>query len=101
MRIICFVALTITSSIWNLIPADPSFNSRKNDKLPRIEDYFDGYYLLQKTAVKVTIENYPNEPIMEDYLSLLPNADAQQLREIDLRKRFLKNIQPVAYHCEQ
>ena len=32
--------------IWNLTPADPSFNSRKNDKLPRMEDYFDGYSVL-------------------------------------------------------
>ncbi|WP_410479158.1 HNH endonuclease domain-containing protein [Pedobacter miscanthi] len=32
--------------IWNLIPADPSFNSPKNDRLPRIEDYFDGFYNL-------------------------------------------------------
>jgi len=53
--------------IWNLITADPSFNSRKNDKLPR----------------------------MEDYLDLFPNADAQQLPETDLRERFLENIQPL------
>ncbi|WP_406823958.1 HNH endonuclease domain-containing protein [Pedobacter sp. KACC 23697] len=81
--------------IWNLIPADPSFNSRKNDKLPRMEDYFDGYYLLQKTAIEVMAENYPNEPIMEDYLSLSPNSNAQLLPEADLRDRFLQNIQPL------
>ncbi|WP_293786907.1 HNH endonuclease domain-containing protein [uncultured Pedobacter sp.] len=81
--------------IWNLIPADPSFNSRKNNKLPRMEDYFDGYYLLQKTAIEVMAENHPNKPIMEDYLSLFPNANAQQLTEVDLRKRFLENIQPL------
>ncbi|MFC1226757.1 hypothetical protein ACFE6N_23335 [Pedobacter sp. BG31] len=40
-------------------------------------------------------ENYPKEPIMEDYLSLFPNANAQHLHEIDLRKRFLENIQPL------
>ncbi len=60
-----------------------------------MEDYFDGYYLLQKTAIDVMMKNYPNEPIMEDYLSLFPNADAQQLNEVDLRKRFLENIQPL------
>jgi len=81
--------------IWNLIPADPLFNSRKNDKLPRMEDYFDGYYLLQKMAIKVMMVNHPNEPIMEDYLSLFPNADAQQLAAVDLRGRFLENIQPL------
>lgn len=60
-----------------------------------MEDYFDGYYLLQKTAIEVMTENHPKEPIMEDYLSLFPNADAKQLPEIDLRKRFLENIQPL------
>ncbi|WP_293744661.1 hypothetical protein [uncultured Pedobacter sp.] len=40
-------------------------------------------------------ENYPKEPMMEDYLSLLANADAQQLPEIDLRRRFLEIIQPL------
>jgi len=81
--------------IWNLIPADPSFNSRKNDKLPRIEDYFDGFYQLQKTAIKVMSENYPKEPIMDEYLSIFPNADAHQLPETDSRARFLENIQPL------
>ena len=54
----------------HLIPADPSFNSRKNDRLPRMGDYFDGYYLLQKTAIEVMTGNYPNEPMMEDYLNV-------------------------------
>ncbi|WP_293744653.1 hypothetical protein [uncultured Pedobacter sp.] len=60
-----------------------------------MEDYFDGYYRLQKTAIEVMIENYPNEPIMEDYLSLLPNSNAQLWPEADLRDRFLQNIQPL------
>lgn len=51
--------------------------------------------LLQKTAIEAMTVSYPNEPIKEDYLSLLPNADAQQLPEIDLRSRFLENIQPL------
>jgi len=58
-----------------------------------MEDYFDGYYLLQKTAIEVMTVNLPNEPIMEDYLSLFPNADVKQLTESDLRDRFLENIQ--------
>ncbi|WP_426326781.1 HNH endonuclease domain-containing protein [Pedobacter sp. R-06] len=81
--------------IWNLIPADPSFNSRKNDRLPRVEDYFDGFYQLQKTAIKVMSENYPKEPIMDEYLSIFPRANALELPEVDLRGRFLENIQPL------
>ncbi|WP_406823981.1 hypothetical protein [Pedobacter sp. KACC 23697] len=60
-----------------------------------MEDYFDDYYRLQKTAIEVMAENYPNEPIREDYLSLLLTADAHHLAEIDLRRRFLENTQPL------
>ncbi|SDG82465.1 hypothetical protein SAMN05421827_111177 [Pedobacter terrae] len=60
-----------------------------------MEEYFDGYYLLHKTAIEVMTGSYPKEPIMEDYLSLFPNADAQQLPETDLRERFLEIIQPL------
>lgn len=81
--------------IWNLIPADPSFNSRKNNKLPRTEDYFDGFYQLQKTALEIMSENYPKEPIMDEYLSLFPHGDANRLSETDLRRKFLDNIEPL------
>ncbi|WP_293744655.1 hypothetical protein [uncultured Pedobacter sp.] len=60
-----------------------------------MEDYFEGYYLLQKTAIEVMTLKHPNEPMMEDYLSLFPNADAQLLPEADLRDRFLENIKPL------
>jgi hypothetical protein len=50
---------------------------------------------LQKTAIKVMSENYPKEPIMGEYLSIFPNADANQLSETDLRDKILKNIQPL------
>lgn len=58
-------------------------------------DYFRVYYQLQKTAIEVMTENYPNEPMMEDYLSRLANADAQQLPEVDLQGKFLENILPL------
>ncbi|SDG82684.1 hypothetical protein SAMN05421827_111185 [Pedobacter terrae] len=38
---------------------------------------------------------------MEDYLSLFPNADAQQWPETDLRGRFFREYTAIAYHCEQ
>ncbi|MCX2494752.1 hypothetical protein OQX63_14790 [Pedobacter sp. PF22-3] len=66
-----------------------------------MEDYFEGYYLLQKTAIEVMTVNHPNEPMREDYLSLFPNADAKHLPEKDLRGRFLEKHSAVAYHCEQ
>ncbi|WP_316824714.1 hypothetical protein [Pedobacter miscanthi] len=40
-------------------------------------------------------EHYPKEPIMDEYLSMFPNTNAHQLPEMDLRGRFLENIQPL------
>ena len=34
--------------IWNLIPADKSFNSSKSNKLPVLDKYFEPFYILQK-----------------------------------------------------
>ncbi len=39
--------------MWNLIPADPIFNSIKSDKLPRFDKYFKSFYEIQHTGVEV------------------------------------------------
>jgi hypothetical protein len=62
--------------MWNLIPADPSFNSRKSDKLPRLTQYFEGFYRLQSTAVQHMLEVSPRNRFLQDYLTLLPQIDS-------------------------
>src|SRR5690606_18442997 len=39
--------------MWNLIPADMTFNAIKSDKLPRFDIYFDSFYNFQKVGVDV------------------------------------------------
>src|SRR5690606_35179314 len=36
--------------IWNLIPIDPRFNSRKSDKLPLLDRHYQKFFNLQKDA---------------------------------------------------
>lgn len=62
--------------MWNLIPADPSFNSRKSDKLPRLNQYFEGFYRLQSTAVQHMLEVCPRNRFLQDYLTLFPQIES-------------------------
>ena len=62
--------------MWNLIPADPLFNSRKSDKLPPLRLYFDGFYRLQSTAVHHMLEVAPRNRYLQDYLTLFPHVEA-------------------------
>jgi len=53
--------------MWNLIPADPTFNSSKRDRLPPLDKYFDKFYSLQKEALQVIRRNRPKNKFLEDY----------------------------------
>jgi 5-methylcytosine-specific restriction endonuclease McrA len=61
--------------IWNLIPAEATFNIKKSDKLPRLEVYFDPFYRTQKQAVSVMLDKHPRHPLLEDYLTIFPRLD--------------------------
>lgn len=77
--------------IWNLIPANRSFNSSKSDKLPILEKHFDPFYRLQEQAVSIIQHKVPNHKLLEDYLTLFPLLGTQSLE----RQRFLEQIQPL------
>jgi hypothetical protein len=77
--------------IWNLIPADKSFNSAKSDKLPIVEKHFDKYFNLQRDAVEIIEIKAPKNKFLEDYLTLFPLVNSEQLE----RKKFLDQIQPL------
>ncbi|ERJ58819.1 HNH endonuclease domain-containing protein [Sphingobacterium paucimobilis] len=53
--------------IWNLIPADGSFNVSKSNKLPTLEHYFEPFYAMQDTAIRTYMRDKPNERLLEDY----------------------------------
>lgn len=75
--------------MWNLIPADPSFNSRKSDKLPPLNRYFDGFYLLQSSAVQHMSKVAPRNRFLQDYLTLFPHVDAMS------SERFREQLAPL------
>lgn len=61
--------------IWNLIPADKSFNSSKSNKLPQLDQYFNKFYWLQKTAIDIILRKSPNNKFLEDYLTIFPSLE--------------------------
>jgi hypothetical protein len=76
--------------IWNLIPADKSFNSRKSDKLPSLEKYFTPFFELQKSAVEIVQSKAPKTKLLEDYLTIFPDLEKSFTKE-----KFKERIQPL------
>ena len=76
--------------IWNLIPADKSYNSSKSDKLPSLEKYFTPFFDLQKTAVEIVKDQNPKSKLLEDYLTIFPDLDKNFSKE-----KFRERIQPL------
>ena len=76
--------------IWNLIPANSSYNSTKSDKLPSLDKYFKRFYELQKSAVEIIRVKTPKNKYLEDYLTILPDYT-----ESFTESRFKETIQPL------
>ncbi len=76
--------------IWNLIPADKTFNSKKSDKLPPLEKYFDSFFDLQKLAIEIVGFKAPNNKYLEDYLTIFPDLEVNFTKE-----KFKERIQPL------
>lgn len=79
--------------MWNLIPADPSFNCRKNDKLPSMDDYFDKFFDLHLLAIEITRFKTPNSKLLEDYFTILP--DLTNIDQPKFKDRFRETLQPL------
>ncbi len=77
--------------IWNLIPADTSFNNSKSDKLPPLEKYFESFFSLQQQAVEIVQAKAPQTKLLQDYLTLFPSLEEQHFN----RDSFLARIQPL------
>lgn len=74
--------------MWNLIPADPSFNSSKSDKLPPLDLYFDDFYLLQKEAVLIVNSKNMKNPFLEDYLNFFHDLNFS-------KDKYREHIEPL------
>ncbi|MEY3342348.1 MAG: hypothetical protein RL090_32 [Bacteroidota bacterium] len=78
--------------LWNLIPADPSVNSSKGDRLPQLETYFNRFYQMQTTALDVMCRLDPENKLLEDYVNVFPGFS---LNNRIKRQQFLAVIQPL------
>ena len=76
--------------IWNLIPANRSFNRTKIDKLPPLDKYFKRFYELQKSAVEIIRVKTPKNKYLEDYLTILPDYT-----ESFTESKFRETFQPL------
>ena len=74
--------------MWNLIPADSQFNSKKSDKLPPFEKYFDDFYYLQKEGFEIIKKKSPKNKFLQDYLTIFPELFFD-------KSRFIEHIQPM------
>ncbi|QKJ33271.1 hypothetical protein HQ865_24940 [Mucilaginibacter mali] len=77
--------------IWNLIPADQSFNSSKSDKLPILDQHFQPFFNLQNQAVEIIKYKAPKNKLLQDYLTLFPLLENQPLDQ----QKFLEQVQPL------
>jgi hypothetical protein len=74
--------------MWNLIPADPVFNSVKGSKLPPLEVYFDKFFCMQKKAVNFFREKDSTNSFLVDYLMVFPDLNFE-------KQSFLEIVQPL------
>lgn len=58
------------NQIWNLIPADKTFNLQKNNKIPRLDKFYNSFFELQKLAVETYRINKPKEKFLQDYFNV-------------------------------
>jgi hypothetical protein len=79
--------------IWNLIPADKLFNSRKSDRLPDMQKHFDPFFNLQLDAIRIVRKEDPSNKLLEDYLTLF--SSLEEAEGPDAKDRFRDTIQPL------
>ena len=56
--------------LWNLMPADPSINSSKSNKLPDLDLYLPKLAIAHQAALRINLNVGKQEKLLEDYLSL-------------------------------
>jgi len=82
--------------IWNLIPADKSFNSTKSDKLPSLEKYFEAFFDLQKQAIDIISTKNPSSKFLEEYITIFPDINSLSYSDVSKNKEQFRNtIQPL------
>lgn len=87
--------------LWNLLPANSSINSSKNNNLPTLEKYLRPFAQIHKKALQTIYPNNPNNKLLEDYL-ILHNSISElvQLTDDDFFEIFQKTFSPMVQIAE-
>ena len=87
--------------LWNLLPANSSINSSKNNNLPPLEMYLRPFAQIHKKALQSIYPNNPNNKLLEDYLTLHNSiSELVQLSDDDFFNIFQKTFSPMVQIAE-
>lgn len=82
--------------LWNLVPADPSINSSKSNKIPDLHFFIQKFTHLQKKAVSCVYQKKPEHKMLEDYLILGSSIpDLLHLADEDFATRYYNVLSPL------
>lgn len=83
--------------MWNLIPADPSVNSSKSDRLPDLDTYLPLLVIAHKRAVGQWLATDRRNPLLDDYAVIgATPQDIVSMPEEALMGCFRKTFAPLA-----
>ena len=67
--------------LWNLMPADPSINSSKSNRLPDLNLYLPKLAEAHQAALRINLEMGKQDKLLEDYLSM--GHTPQEIADMD------------------
>lgn len=67
--------------LWNLMPADPSINSSKSNRLPDLNLYLPKLAEVHQTALRINLKIGKQDKLLEDYLSM--GHTPQEIADMD------------------
>ena len=87
--------------IWNLLPADSSINSSKNNNLPLLDKYLPPFAKIHQKAIRIIYPKNPNNKLLEDYLVLHNSiSDLIRFSDDDFLKVYKNTFNPMVQIAE-
>ena len=87
--------------LWNLLPANSSINSSKNNNLPQLETYLRPFAKMHHKAIQTIYPKNPNNKLLEDYLTLYNSiSELALLSETDFFSVYQKTFFPLVQIAE-
>lgn len=81
---------------WNLIPAAPCFNSKKNNNLPKLENYFESFYKVQCDALNLIKEKEPRNKFIEHYIYLFGTLEkVNQIQTPEIKSIYKETLESL------